>query len=77
MSLLEATTTSSCLPLGQPSVAEVDRVGSPDRATGARGTSSTLEAVEEAAGTVVAAPAGLSTDVLLSDDRTEVVALLL
>ena len=58
MSLLEVTPTFPCSPVGQPSVAEVDWVGSRDRATGARGTLPTLEAVEEVASTVAAAPAG-------------------
>ena len=74
MSLLEATTTSPCSPVGHPFVAEVDRVRSPDRATGARGTSLTLEVVEEVASMVAAVPAGLSTAAVLPDDRTEAVA---
>jgi len=58
-------------------VAEEDRIGSSDRVAGARGTSPALEAVEEVAGTASAVLAGLSTTVLLSEDRTEVVTPLL
>ena len=60
MDLHEATTTPPRSPVKQPSVAEEDRVGSSDRVAGARGTSPTLEAVEEVAGT-------------LPDDRAEAV----
>ena len=60
MSLLKATTTFPCSPVGQPSVAEVDRVESLDRGTGARGTSLALEAIEDVACMATAEPAGLS-----------------
>ena len=50
MSLLEATTTSPCSPVGQPFVAEVDRVWSPNRAISARGNLPTLEAVRRGCG---------------------------
>ena len=61
----------------QPSVAEEERVGSSDRMVDAQGTLPALEIVEEVAGTVSTVHAGLSTTVLLSDDRTKAVMPLL
>jgi len=71
MELLEDTTTPPCSPVEQPPISKEDRVGSPDHLAGGQGTSLTLEAIEEVAGTTSAVLAGLSTAALLPEDRTE------